>query len=534
MSAKNFRSGVTVLLAMPILLQAILMIPRLVDWRPVWATYPDPGYQYIFAGGSIVTGGTTDLIFHPGTSFQWLIGLSQLVTHSFVGRDSFMLDVASRPEFYAQSVGIVLTTLYLLTLSLAAWRLFRYLGVWPAMVFQLMLLWGLPLLSAGRFLLWPESLVLISALASIALIAPQLSGRNFTHPKLIAIALALVAAVGMTAKITYLPLVVLVVILLGWRLWAYFLLPLVSAVLLLMLPVYSRMDSMQNWFLNITTNPGRHGQSGYWNPMDNFFDSMMMLNSVVRWFIPICGIVLAAYLATRFYPKRVSAREWLPGIALLVACGMVLSAGFKSSESRDFILIIPLIAALASIVLTQILGVFNGPLRTGFIAGIILLSSFLAAHGIVQETYFYRSFDSKLQEIIQDAQAIDKLNEMGAWAASYNAWTPDSSRVFGLIWSAGSFNEQVREISPEALHFDLFSREILRVNDANSLEPLTCRQMRDEISERGLGIIVEARTQLVFASNDRIDLSNATVGFTDPYKVGRYFAYKLTDVECKA
>ncbi len=95
-----------VLLITPVLLQALLVVPRFLNWRPVWAWYPDPGYQYLWAGGSLVNGGTTDLIFHPGTSFQWLIGASQAVTHLVAGQDSIMIDVAIRPEFYSQTAGI--------------------------------------------------------------------------------------------------------------------------------------------------------------------------------------------------------------------------------------------------------------------------------------------------------------------------------------------------------------------------------------------------------------------------------------------
>ena len=42
--------GTAVLLITPVLLQALLVLPRILNWWPVWAWYPDPGYQYLWAG----------------------------------------------------------------------------------------------------------------------------------------------------------------------------------------------------------------------------------------------------------------------------------------------------------------------------------------------------------------------------------------------------------------------------------------------------------------------------------------------------
>jgi len=321
-------------------------------------------------------------------------------------------------------------------------------------------------------------------------------------------------------------------VILTWRIWAFFLIPLVSASLLIMIPVYSRLDSMQSWFIQITTSPGRHGQAGAWNPVGNLIDSMLMLDMVVRWFLPVALIIVVTSLAARLYPRRVPRQEWIPAVGLLGAIGIVLAAGLKASEVRDFIVVIPLLAALAAVTFYQLLKNLSNSLRKGVIAAIFLLGTFLAAHGIVQESNFSLGFEPRLLEILRDARAIDELNDTGDWASGYNAWTLDSARVFGLIWSAGSFNSQIREINPDALHFDLFSREILHVTSANLLEPLSCYEMQEKISDRGLGIIVENQNHLVVNDEARIVLSNSTAGFQGPEKVGRYFAYRLTDAAC--
>jgi hypothetical protein len=522
-----------VILALPVAVQGILIGIRFADWWPVWAWYPDPGYQYLFAAGSIITGGSTDLIYHPGTSFQWLIGLSQVFTHLVAGQDTFMLDIAARPEFYAQTAGLTLAALYVIVLAAAAWRLYRSFGLWPALLFQLLLLWGLPLLAAGRFLLWPESLVLTCAVASLAILAPQLAGQEPIHPRVQAVGIGLFAAVGMTAKVTYAPVVLVALILVGWRRVAWVLLPMMAGALIMMIPVYSRLDSMQGWFVRITTNPGRHGQTGSWDPVGEFLDSMLMLNLVVRWFIPVSALIMIIAVLSFLFPRRARLAEALPFIAVALGVMVVLASGMKDSESRDFILAVPLLAALAALALGRILRNRQGFQRRAVVAATLAVSVYLAAHGVVHEENFARGYAPRLEEILRDAKEVDKLNETSRWAPAYNAWTPDSSKLFGLIWSAGSFNREVREVNPDALHFDLFARSILHVSDDNRLIPLTCQELQDLERQGGIGVIVESQGHIALNSDSsRILLNSASARNTVPKQVGRYFAYALNDVQC--
>ena len=193
-----------------------------------------------------------------------------------------MLDEASRPEFYSQTAGLGLAIAYIVALGFASGRMFRHLGFWPTIIFQLLLLWGLHLLTFGRFVLWPESLALTLTVACIAIIAPQLSEKIPLYSRAQAVALGLIAAAGMTCKVTYLPVVILVVMILGWHRFALFMVQLVTAVLLLMIPVYNRLNNMHGWFLKITIQPRRHGQTGSWDPLNNFIDDALLLNGYVR------------------------------------------------------------------------------------------------------------------------------------------------------------------------------------------------------------------------------------------------------------
>lgn len=525
---------VIVLLALPILIQGLLIAQRLSDWMPVWAWYPDPGYQYLFAGGSLVTGGSTDLIYHPGTSLQWLIGLSQVMTHLLVGQSDLLPDIAARPELYAQSAGIVLGALYVSALAFAGWRMLKYWGIWPALLFQTLLLWGLPLLAAGRFVLWPESLILTVAIFVLALLAPQLRGADPDHERAQAVVLALACSIGLTAKITFIPFVIIAVVLIRWRCLAWFLVPFVSATALTLIPVYSRFDSMQTWFLQISTNPGRHGQTGAWDPVGNFIDSMAITNAVVRWSIPVSLVVVILALVTLILPVRASLRVLLPTLALVVAAILVVASGLKDSETRDFILAIPLVSALAALAFLRALNATRYPLRLIVSLAAIGAAAFLAAHGLVQEQNFHLGTQDNVDRSVRNAELVDGLNGEARWASGYNAWTLDSSRIFGLIWSAGSVNREVRSINPGALHFDLFNREILHVNGSNELLPLTCGEINEIATSQTLGIAVESQGHVALSDDSsQILLKAGTADFLGPDRVGDYFAYRLTGITCK-
>ena len=50
------------LVFLPVLGQVGLVFRGIQNWVPVWAWYPDPGYQYLLAGASLVSGGAPALL----------------------------------------------------------------------------------------------------------------------------------------------------------------------------------------------------------------------------------------------------------------------------------------------------------------------------------------------------------------------------------------------------------------------------------------------------------------------------------------
>ena len=262
---------------------------------------------------------------------------------------------------------------------------------------------------------------------------------------------------------------------------------------------------------------------------------MLLLNATVRWFIPIAiGIVLLSVVAFIRQARADRFHEWLPPLTLLAAISLVLASGLKDSETRDFLLAIPLLAALAAITLRRWLDTTHADAAKHALAATAFMGgTFLAAHGVVQEEYFSRTQALQVGRIIEDAKLIDDSNTNAKVASGYNAWTLDSSRVFGLIWSAGSFNAEVRQVNPESLHFDLFGRKIMHVDENNNLVPLSCQEMQEISTRQGLSVVVESQGHIALSEDTKlILLHDATATYQEPMRLGDYFLYPLKDIKC--
>lgn len=518
---------------LPVLLQAILIGERLVSWRPMWAWYPDPGYQYLLSGGSVITGGSSDMIYHPGTSLLWIVGFAEWLGHLITGVGDFRTDLVARPEYYAQWSSGILGLLFVTSLAAAAWRLLRTFGLGPALVFQLLMLWALPLTAAGRYVLWPESLLLTSAVAALAVLAPQLSGQIPRNPMQQAVGLAAISAVGLTGKILYLPMIILTLIFLRRRQLAVFMCTLIGSVVIIMVPMYGRLKPMADWFIGITFNPGRHGQSGSWNPADSLMASIVNVQGLLRWFIPLILTALIIVLWAFINPGDSGRKMRRTLAAILLGLALALAAGLKAPELRDFILVAPLVSLLVAVLLAWAARECGPTIGRVVLVGGVLLATFLGAHGVVGERYMFQASEVRTQRTMENAAAIGELNQAGVWAPGYGAWTLESSLVFGLMWSDGEFNEEVHARYPRATHYQLWDRRIMHVDDLGRLRPLSCPELESRIRSGEVGIVVESPNHLAFEDDGRVlQLETAKAAISGMKRINDLYAYRLKRVTC--
>lgn len=530
------------LVFLPVLVQVGLVFRGIQNWVPVWAWYPDPGYQYLLAGASLVSGGAPALVYHPGTSFQWLVGIVELVHHSLIGSGSFFTDLVASPEEYARSIGTAVALVFAAALLFVAWTMLRNLGPWPALVFQLMMLWGLPVIAGARFHLWPESLVLACTLVTIGLLTRPWKLGSAALPLPSAILLGVVGAIGISAKVIYLPIVLVVAACLTWRRNLVYFASFALTSILIVAPIISRLPKMWEWFSSIATTSGRHGQVVETSTVDNVLAANGVLGGFLRWYVPvvlILGVALVGLVARKRTIKDPLVRGAL-AVSLGIAAVVVSTA--KQSEIRDLIAIVPLIAALSAVLFTSALGMVSMKnARRGVVGGVLAFTGFLALHGFVHANNFATFERQEVDVVVRDAESVMAGISGGRWGLGYNVWTEQNALMFGsndglmlgVEYSDDLVNREISERFPTALYFDLWSRNFQEIGDDFRLGVVSCQQLSDYLSAGPVGIVVESPGHVTLdREGNEIVLSDGRASFTGPVGIGEYSAYEFTVLRC--
>lgn len=520
----------------PVALQTALLAERIWNWVPVWAWYPDPGYQYLLAGGQIITGGTPHHNDHPGTSAQWLIGLIEAPIHAAVGNDSLRSDLVQRPELYAQGVGVVIGLLFVLALAFSALRLLRSLGLGPSLAFQFLIIWGLPILDIGRYRIMPESVVLTAVIVSIGLLAPRLSDPKRPIPTVVVVTLGLVTAIGVTAKVLFAPMVLVAIAVLGRRQIALFSFTFFAAVATILIPIYSRFDYMRSWFTGILLNPGRQGQPGERPSLTNSIqESVNLLNLSVRWFLLVAFASMLIALAGVVLRGRSTGNwQWRGQGALVLAFALVMLASVKSAETRDFLLAFPLLGAINALGLHMILqSTSNRKVQLFISTAAILTTGFLGLHGAVGTHYNHQIQVARLQPLLQLQDQVKSRTQSGSWGLGYNVWTEQNAIMFALPWLNGAYDVEVNKRYPGALYFDIWSRVFIGTTGTGSLRILSCRDVESKAASDGINVIVETPNHLAFEPSGRsFSIRDGEAVARKESSIGSFGVYQLIQVEC--
>ncbi len=260
-----------ILLAIPsiVLLCAVLLGASA---GPYWlGPNYDAAYQYLMNGLYLVKGFPPTHVDHPGTPVQMLCALVIGVFN--IGRPAAgTVDrVLIAPEFYLHAVFAVLVILSFLTsVLLAAYVYRRTRNKLAALLVQLPAL-GFLVLPAGSTSapiipvavhVTPEPCLIVAMnLFNYALLRAFFAAT----PSEMTLAMAVwgvVCGLAAAVKLTFLPLMVVPLIVLGWRDKILFLVVSVGAFLVWTIPIFSRYPYLWQWASGILTHTGIHGAGG--------------------------------------------------------------------------------------------------------------------------------------------------------------------------------------------------------------------------------------------------------------------------------
>lgn len=228
----------------------------------------DPAYQYLFAGVDILQGHAPAHTDHPGTPVQSLIAMTILVVWGaqrlvgLTGQGIFE-SVLSSPELYMASVSVILLLLGAVAAFFLGRRVWQVTGSLVAGVSCQVTPLLFALVSPYIVYPTPEAALLATSMALMAVLAPTLLGGSRARAAIspsAAILAGVLCGVGVAVKITFVPLIGLLISLWSVRLIWRAVVAMIAAWFVGVLPIWSRLPTMFAWFNKVLTHSELHGR----------------------------------------------------------------------------------------------------------------------------------------------------------------------------------------------------------------------------------------------------------------------------------
>jgi len=291
----------------------------------------DPEYVYLLNGLNLAQLKGVGHIDHPGTPVQVLAAVTIRIVYTFTGPKGISLetDVLTRPEIYLELINrilIVQNAIMLLLVGLVAYRLSGSLpwSLWlqAAPFFSpVLLLFGLTRVTPEPLLFFASSGVLL--LAILTVFPPDL---GFSHRQqwLLTLGWAVVIGLGIACKITFLPLVVIpLVVLPRMKQRFFYLAALVGAVVVFTLPIIRMYPLFWQWVFNLVTHSGHYGSGpSKMLPLGQYFQNLWHLLIVNPFFAGVLLITLSTLFLVILLPRLRRASRDSMELKLLSACAL--------------------------------------------------------------------------------------------------------------------------------------------------------------------------------------------------------------------
>jgi hypothetical protein len=313
-------------------LMAILQVVR----GPFWSLgNADPSYPYLFGMLNLLNGRTVAIYEHPGVPVQAFGAAILWIAGGLSDPASTTRHVLADPEPYLWLVSLALVGILALSLFVLGYSVFRATGkLWMAALAQSgpalsvsPMLWDTPIVG-------PETLLMVAALLFASAVVPI--AREQAKPRTGDVAmLALYAALGVTTKLTFVPLLIIPPVLFfrRWRSALLWLVIFLASVCVLMFPAHRRFAQTIVWVRQLFWGSGFYG-SGARTIVDpaayfHALRDMLVQNWAVYGLVLIGSITLAVSLWRGGEDKR----RLLLALLLLTMLGVSLMAA-KSYNPR--------------------------------------------------------------------------------------------------------------------------------------------------------------------------------------------------------
>lgn len=490
---------------------------------PIYANTPfygqDPAYQYLFAGVDILLGNAPAHNDHPGTPLQLLIAITIAVvwfvrhTLGIIGQEMFV-NVLAEPELYLMGVSAVVVFFNSIAIFFIGLRVFkvtgRYLTAATCQLAPLVFVLTLPNVLYPS----PESLLWCISLCLLGVLVPALLGdsphKNIVSKKM-AVFAGIFCGIGLAIKVTFLPLVGLLIILRSWRLILISITVMSASWFVGVLPIYSRLGLMFGWLHKVINHSGLHGagQNAVFNSAEfigniSYVRSMYPLLDTAVWMMVIVslwGFIKYQILAKKIkfdaetqdqnIVNKINNYSWFTAFVLsLVVIGQGIMVA-KHPGPTYMIPVLPItVIAFAWLLDTQKFLQVSKLLKKLLHLSVFMFFAYQAATSSLSAYQVIKTYHAKgTQENLIIQETIHQYKNP-ILIGTFNCTLPQCALWFGQLMTP-EVQLKMDHVTTDFYHFDIFAKN-LHVPGQGALS-------KDDTSKVINGLIAVGQTVLLIS-----------------------------------
>lgn len=456
-----------VLLAIPLAIFVLAVLAADAEGPYYGALNSDPDYIYLFNALNILlfhAPGHTD---HPGTTVQ-LFGAGIVFCKWVLGSLSgtwrpLQESVLTRPEDYLNAIHVGLSCLVSAAVYGAGSRMSRASGsLVAALVLQsTVFMFPETLICLSR--VSPEPLLLATGFALLVPLIPILLGEESVRR---AFKTGVIVGFGLVTKVTFLPLSLIAALLDGWKQKLRFAAGVLVALLVLLLPIYTKLAVTAQWFFGLLSHSGRYGQGPSGLPTSTMLFTNLKLQYAHD---PLLFYWLAYYIsvfvALRFVvvtpnaPLAVAARR-----LLLTGCIIILVQLAMSIKHFAPHYILPCLTITALLNAMLALLVMSSAIRRGARNALVACGAGLLGASV---SHNITALNQSMNAGRDAARGIRQLDKKRAELSNcitigyYRSSLPSFALEFANGYANGSTNEMLEELYPGTITYNIFSNQFL-------------------------------------------------------------------------
>ena len=443
----------------------------------------DPAYTYLFNGLNILKFATPGHVDHPGTPLQVLSGLIILAkwsTMHLFGLTNLGLtqSVLNNPEDYIAPVCFVL----LLLNSLAVWFLGHRLFVATKSLLLALVSQTTPflfeILAPRLVYLSPEALLFGVTTLLLAVLVPEIfrtSNQDRSNGTTSAILAGILCGVGLAVKITFLPVLSLLLVLRPARRFRYAVIALVIALEVSLIPIFPAIAETLAWLLRAATHV-ETGEVGFIDLGRVPQNLANLWSAFPLAFVSVFALALALVCLARHGKLSLTQRPQLPyrtvsAVFLLAIIGQTAMV-LKHFGIHYFIPTLP----VALVGLSYLLWVVADCNRFRPIGRMLpaLGLAVLIGHGSFLAVTNLEKFRAWRQA--SNLEHADISYELAKHPnaiviSTYRVWTQSFANMFGLIWTRKAHKETAQEILSDVFYYNKWRKKFADPVTGKWVEP---------------------------------------------------------------